>query len=128
MLTTTTPVIPIMTSIALDYGDPMDDEQQVSGNDVVDSETRHIRKEDAVQRESMDAELQEWESHYTGPPGDFSRLRGEKEEEIKANHNDSSRFYALPLDEAVRAGSNRGVTSASDEQNESDLMGETKGE
>lgn len=78
-----------------------------------------------LQDDAMDAEMRAWEENYDGLPDEYDTRREAKLAEVTAARSQAgTRFYALPRDEAVKAGARRGVVSASGEAlSDANLMG-----
>lgn len=112
-----------MADTLLDYGVPDGAggdaqgtmEASYENNPVVDPGEVHL------QDAGMDAEMQEWEDKYEGTAEDYEAHRQRKVDELLASRR--TKFYALPRDQAVQAGAQRGV-GALPALAEDDLVGE----
>jgi len=109
-----------MADTVLDYGNPDGEEEMdatYENNPIIDP------REAQLQDASMDAEMQQWEEGFQGTEEEFENQRKKKVEELLATRpNSTTKFYALPLDQAIEAGAKRGI-SALPALAEEELMG-----
>lgn len=108
-----------MEHTALDYGNPDGAEEMdasYENNPIIDP------REAQLQDASMDAEMQQWEETFQGTEEEYEDQRRKKLEELLATRPSSTKFYALPPDQAIEAGAKRGV-NALPALDEEELMG-----
>lgn len=110
---------------ALDYGDAEEDGRaQISDTKFGEgAEASDVRYQaiPASDEDDEDEDMDDDDDTLT----DEERLRRQQKREAKRQAREAkargARFYALPIDESVRAGANRGVVSRSDEMDDDEL-------